>query len=805
MSCKTAESTTHQGNLAKLPRALAPLIERPQWCVWRWTQQTNGRWQKPPYQARDPQRHASTKDPGTWSTYAAALDVVKAGLADGISYMLTPEDSFAAFDLDHCRHAGSGSIDAWAQNFLDETRNTYSEVTPSGEGIRIWGLTGDGTEPMNRKFTLEIDGKPIAAELFRRTPKALTITGNRITSVRELANVDRAFDWAITWGERRKAAAAEAEAATQQINGHAFNGGGGHDVDDIERIVREGVSDGANRSDTFHAAVGHYVGCGWSVERIDEHLRQFPDGIGGRYLGEGRLSREIARSVGKYQARALPLIDGWKALGAIVEAPAPKTPAGADELGEPPKPETPGPGDDPEPADDAPDEVPAQDPSVGRVAPVLPATPDPDDDPELVDDPELEDDEPEASELGEKPRQDPQLPRLYVDGDPEPDALASWLVKHLLPSCGVGLLSGQNGTFKTFVVLDLLLAAIATGQPFLGFMVKRQCGSLLIAAEGARQVRRRRDAVVREKCGGAERLPFRLYKQAPLLLHKNAAKDLIAMARQADASLQAEYGLPLGIVVIDNITACAGYTQSGGESDAATGSAIMGVLKAVAEALDCFVLGVAHLGKSVELGTRGTVAKEDLADVVWLCLGEKALNGRVTGSRLAIRKNRDGLQGEEYAFTARVVTAPEPDEDGEPITSRVIDWQPAGAPDSTRPGAARPAPDPWAECRRQDQRTAVLRLKRVLMDILADRGVDLPIPPDGPTVRMIDQEIVREQFYSRTPAEGTPKQKRQLRFLQFRRALGWAEDQQLIGVAEIGDVTYLRLSRPQDEGEDEPC
>ena len=29
---------THQRDLAKLPRALMPLIERPQWAVWRWTQ-----------------------------------------------------------------------------------------------------------------------------------------------------------------------------------------------------------------------------------------------------------------------------------------------------------------------------------------------------------------------------------------------------------------------------------------------------------------------------------------------------------------------------------------------------------------------------------------------------------------------------------------------------------------------------------------------------------------------------------------------------------------------------------------------
>ena len=110
---------THQGDLAKLPRALAPLSERPQWAVWRWTQKPNGRWQKPPYQARDPRRHASTKDSDTWSDYATALATVQAGKADGISYVLTEADPFAAIDLDHCRARRHASIDVWAQNFLD--------------------------------------------------------------------------------------------------------------------------------------------------------------------------------------------------------------------------------------------------------------------------------------------------------------------------------------------------------------------------------------------------------------------------------------------------------------------------------------------------------------------------------------------------------------------------------------------------------------------------------------------------------------------------------------------------------------
>ena len=57
----------------------------------------------------------------------------------------------------------------------------------------------------------------------------------------------------------------------------------------------------------------------------------------------------------------------------------------------------------------------------------------------------------------------------------------------------------------------------------------------------------------------------------------------------------------------------------------------------------------------------------------------------------------------------------------------------------------------------------MLRLKRVIMTILVERGIDLPIPPDGPVVRMVDQAIVREAFYGCTPAEDgkTPRQQRQ--------------------------------------------
>jgi AAA domain len=419
--------------------------------------------------------------------------------------------------------------------------------------------------------------------------------------------------------------------------------------------------------------------------------------------------------------------------------------------------------------------------------PQEPSQESPHEDPELQDDPELLDDEDLDETEDVKPA--PDLPPMYAHGDPDPRPLRSWLVKGLIPACGHGLLAGQWGTYKSFVALELA-TALMTAQPFLGGMVKRQCGVLFLAAEGADELRLRLNAAVREKCGGMPRAPFRWYETTPILLQKGAVEKLVAMARQAEASLIAEFGLPLGLIIIDTVVVSAGYPQPGAESDTAVTQAVMNVLKEVAQQLNCFVLGVDHYGKNIAAGTRGSSAKEASADLVLACLADRDQSGSVTNTRVAVRKCRGGPQGQEFYFTVRKVEDPAPDEDGDPITTLVIEW-------TTEPTAPPPPKDPWQHCRRADQQAAVTRLKRVLMAMLAEHGVDRPISQNGPTVRMIDRQIVRTEFYAQTAADGTPAQKGEFRRKQFNRALDWTEQQKLVGVRELEDVTYLWLLNPR--------
>ena len=148
---------------------------------------------------------------------------------------------------------------------------------------------------------------------------------------------------------------------------------------------------------------------------------------------------------------------------------------------------------------------------------------------------------------------------------------------------------------------------------------------------------------------------------------------------------------------------------------------------------------------------------------------------------MQIRKNRGGRQWLQHPFTLQEVAAPEPDADGEPVVTAVVHWGQAQMTSSTTQTPI----DPWeASCRRGDQQTRVMLPKQVLMEALAQHGVERPILSDGTTVRMVSEDLVRERFNSCTIGDGTPEQQRKQKFQQFKRALEHAQQKLLAGLHE---------------------
>jgi primase-polymerase (primpol)-like protein len=147
----------YNGDIGALPVALEPLCAKDHWVAWKWTKNGSGKWTKPPFQARFPDRLAKNNDPATWSSHAEAAQAVKQGKGDGIGFALTGTE-VAAIDLDHCRDPETAVIDAWALAIIDRAPEAYIEVTVSGCGLRIIG-TARGNETHTK---YKIEGRIVA-------------------------------------------------------------------------------------------------------------------------------------------------------------------------------------------------------------------------------------------------------------------------------------------------------------------------------------------------------------------------------------------------------------------------------------------------------------------------------------------------------------------------------------------------------------------------------------------------------------------------------------------------------------------
>jgi hypothetical protein len=167
------------------PHALAVLAENipdelkalPRWVAWRYVEEVDPEtgevdFDKPPVNARTGGL-ASTTDPRTWSTFDAAMTAMRDRRMDGVGIVLrrTKDQaghSLVAIDLDKCRDPETGSIEPWAAQII-EAIDSYSEVSPSGLGIRIF-LMGQLPSSGRKKGPFEC----------YETARYVTVTGHHI-------------------------------------------------------------------------------------------------------------------------------------------------------------------------------------------------------------------------------------------------------------------------------------------------------------------------------------------------------------------------------------------------------------------------------------------------------------------------------------------------------------------------------------------------------------------------------------------------------------------------------------------------
>jgi hypothetical protein len=228
----------------------------------------------------------------------------------------------------------------------------------------------------------------------------------------------------------------------------------------------------------------------------------------------------------------------------------------------------------------------------------------------------------------------------------------NWLIKHVLPAEGLGVIFGRPGSGKTFSVMDIAMH-VAAGISWRGKKV-RQADVSYVSPEAGRLGVNRVIGWARHH-GIAWPAGFRL---------SPATINLCSDATDAEALIQDIKTNQPGcrLVVIDTLNrAMAGGDENSGEDM----GQFVRLCDHIAKSLQAFVLVVHHSGKDTAKGSRGHSS----------LLGAVSLELEVTKEQgqpgtIKVTKMRDGEDGAEYGFDIDSVPLGV-DEDGEEVTTGI--------------------------------------------------------------------------------------------------------------------------------------
>lgn len=168
---------TPAGGFTNTDALPAYLKEHGLFCLWRYEwdakrEQGKGGWTKPPYNPNNPQYHAASDNPATFASMGKAAAAGRAHGFDGIGIGVF--GAVAAIDIDDC--ISGGELSDMARDIVT-TMDAYTEISPSGEGIRILFLAPE-LRYDGKTYYIHNRDKGLEIYLPGMTRKYLTVTGN---------------------------------------------------------------------------------------------------------------------------------------------------------------------------------------------------------------------------------------------------------------------------------------------------------------------------------------------------------------------------------------------------------------------------------------------------------------------------------------------------------------------------------------------------------------------------------------------------------------------------------------------------
>jgi primase-polymerase (primpol)-like protein len=154
-------------NFANIPQELK---DNSQMCLWKYEQRSD-KPTKVPYNPKTGGR-AQPNNPDTFASYSVTRDAYQRGGYDGIGIGIF--DDYAAVDIDHCFR--NGTLSDMAQ-YIIQTMDSYTEVSPSGTGIRIL-FKAPGFSYDKAKYYIKHPRSGLEVYVAGATRKYVTVTGN---------------------------------------------------------------------------------------------------------------------------------------------------------------------------------------------------------------------------------------------------------------------------------------------------------------------------------------------------------------------------------------------------------------------------------------------------------------------------------------------------------------------------------------------------------------------------------------------------------------------------------------------------